>query len=991
MTIGSCGYNYYNNITPITPGGAAGWETDYNDVNNILGTPIQVLGQDPGGNTQIIYAPSSTGTSHHGFVFAAGSICFGGSLACDPGLQTMMKNVLKSDESYLTNVLASQFSGSTYTGNTFWVSGTFTIDQTMTFTSCTFNLAPNSNIVLTNSSSLILNNCTLQAGCDAMWDGIYADNPLEQVIITNSTLRDMINGVFISNNAKINSGGSSYEDNYTSIQLSKNTIANTCLITNNTFKQQNGLKAPYVSEIKPRYGIRMFDCNNLSIGDLSSSGSGNHFHTLSTGIYVESSAAATFTSANNYLNYNDFNNITGNASSWASQINKTSRGWAVYAFNGNYSSNVSVNVKGYPSSNTVNFQSCDKGILLRKVSGTVSNQKMDKTIVGVSMTECQGRSYRILGNSIQSAELGISKNGDENSTGVYISGNSILLDRPIPETQLMISSPTGILSNYSSTTNIGTSHIIGNTIEIPLPDKAIGISLTNGSRDFIQDNRIHLTATTGVNGITIPELAGIFCNKSESPSITRNVIDNNFLTNGNTNYVPGSNAGIYVTECGNSLLQCNISNFLTYGIFATGINGSFTDYTRTSGNTMNSLGANFMYWFLGPEGTLGQVGQVLSPSSAYNANNIFQVPFPEPLLARIFRLTPCGFTWHDKIVTTNAQLDQSKSLATTTPPIPPSSPTYCETTVINPTFPFTNTFVCPDNQESILPDNEGMDYYLAMMVAQNEIEYDDFDEGARRAHEEMIYNWLEAHDSIRLSSPVLDSFYLNRYSQIVGSINRLDQDIALLSDSTLLADSVAWATQMQLAKLHNNNLGTQQVFEANAKSINTLYLRAMEYGIDSLDQEEIDEAETLANSCPLLGGNAVFRARALIGMLNPGTHYDDIIICNSQGVYKNGNSKLQNQIKMLQDAIKRNELDDTGVSIYPNPASSDIVIEYLLGEYEQADLTFYDLLGNKIKNVKLYSDAVKRTISVDELASGLYVYHFITSSGKRYVGKLIKE
>lgn len=77
-------------------------------------------------------------------------------------------------------------------------------------------------------------------------------------------------------------------------------------------------------------------------------------------------------------------------------------------------------------------------------------------------------------------------------------------------------------------------------------------------------------------------------------------------------------------------------------------------------------------------------------------------------------------------------------------------------------------------------------------------------------------------------------------------------------------------------------------------------------------------------------GNAVFRARVLHGMYHFGIHYDDLEICNGQGVYKNGTSKLQEQLDLLNNYTNNKKVEKGKVMsydevlVYPNPADNYI-------------------------------------------------------------------
>jgi hypothetical protein len=149
-------------------------------------------------------------------------------------------------------------------------------------------------------------------------------------------------------------------------------------------------------------------------------------------------------------------------------------------------------------------------------------------------------------------------------------------------------------------------------------------------------------------------------------------------------------------------------------------------------------------------------------------------------------------------------------------------------------------------------------------------------------------------------------------------------------------------------------------------------------------------SDSLALTCPYLGGNAVYRARSILGMLNPGIHYDDLIICNSQGVYKNGTSKLQNWLAQIKEIkSKKRESSVNSFSIYPNPANEFIELHYALNENEMAKLSFYDLIGNKVFEKQLDKEDIASKIAITNLKTGLYVYTFIDSRGNTFHGKLI--
>ncbi len=229
-----------------------------------------------------------------------------------------------------------------------------------------------------------------------------------------------------------------------------------------------------------------------------------------------------------------------------------------------------------------------------------------------------------------------------------------------------------------------------------------------------------------------------------------------------------------------------------------------------------------------------------------------------------------------------------------------------------------------------------------------------------------------------------------RFAEL-GQLNAIDHQISLLNDSTLRSDPTGWLLAYEQAHAMNNTLNGSEVFEQNAKLINTLYLNTLLRGIDTLNEEQRQEIETLALTCPYVGGNAVYRARVLYGMWQWNMHYDELEICNNQGAYKGGNSKLQDQLTMLKNFIenknaKLNIINDD-VKLFPNPFSDELTISCKNAE----EVTIYDLIGRMLFKTSLNDINDVHKINTKDLSSGLYIVKVKRIDKSLYTSKIIKE
>lgn len=136
-------------------------------------------------------------------------------------------------------------------------------------------------------------------------------------------------------------------------------------------------------------------------------------------------------------------------------------------------------------------------------------------------------------------------------------------------------------------------------------------------------------------------------------------------------------------------------------------------------------------------------------------------------------------------------------------------------------------------------------------------------------------------------------------------------------------------------------------------------------------QADAVEANTLyaiASQCPMVGGNAVYRARALYSLVDDEEEFDDPAICLQQGI------------------IVRSADEDGGnvVQVLPNPATDEATPIYQLDEGATGEFIIRDAMGRAIARHNVGSEQNRFAFSTTQLAAGLY--HFVLIVDDEQVG-----
>ncbi len=153
----------------------------------------------------------------------------------------------------------------------------------------------------------------------------------------------------------------------------------------------------------------------------------------------------------------------------------------------------------------------------------------------------------------------------------------------------------------------------------------------------------------------------------------------------------------------------------------------------------------------------------------------------------------------------------------------------------------------------------------------------------------------------------------------------------------------------------------------------------------------LEDIKTLALQCPYIAGDAVYKARNILAPIETNMRYDDLYICNNQGVYKGGINTYNTENESLfgDETILKNSLVLNIAKVYPNPSEGLLKIDYKI-ETDGA-LKLYDISGRLVRTIALPSNTQHIITDIQDLVNGIYTYSISISNQIFNHGKLVKE
>jgi parallel beta-helix repeat protein len=835
-------------------------------------------------------------------------------------------------ESYLTPTILSQTSlypALNQTGQPnlcVMVAGELIIDVNVSFSGITFMMQPAASISLNNDAVASFYGCTFST-CDEMWTGITVGENSE-LNMDSCKVNDAFHGIrYTKSTSRGIISGTTFNQNYRGILMDGSQFSYITLEVNfegNTFKSDAASLKPYLglySTAKTLVGVEAHNTQFI-FGNLSQTGT-NLFTGIHNGFFLLNSFAM--------LNNLNFNNLVP------------------------YSSNSTLGVnplpsQGYATANKLGVLSLYSALLMDNCTMNGVDRAInakDNFLLAVYNSNFNADALCIFA----SAALGNAGNAITLSDNSQLKGKIMAIKLvDTKNTNVEIKNNTNIESTGSSS-GIGISisdMLVGSTgtklIEknsIKLVTNYEGITLNQGGSYVIYDNAF--TIDTGSNtqltyGINL------------SNTKNNKLIKNNLATNVSSSLSSSSSdvsSGIYLTSAADNTLCCNSLDKTTYGIHAVGA----SDNSKLFYNQMNNNATAGLYVETGAK--IGvQDDHWNKWTGTYSASrnaakNVNTSTLLDASKIKVSKPSNPASPWFPAFISPANNWFESKS--------PTQNSVECSLTgACDPTISGGSDFPTGGDQNAASRYASG--HYLGEVYGS----YTDW-VGKRWVLENIATNpdWLNdaAINTLKTNQDnngnikkLIDiekaaaQFFqppipkMKAIESIVNTIKtnqtRIRQiEVLLLTDSTNTAlrnerkDLMIEQSQMYqrwstivletersaLAKIVettnlNESIAPENLFEANEKQINEIYLNTVARG-DSLSESQKSLITSIAAQCPMIGGIAVFKARHLYAYFGLPI-FNDSEICS----FISGGQKV---VKQQSNAE---------VSIFPNPAQDVLYI-----------------------------------------------------------------
>ena len=227
-----------------------------------------------------------------------------------------------------------------------------------------------------------------------------------------------------------------------------------------------------------------------------------------------------------------------------------------------------------------------------------------------------------------------------------------------------------------------------------------------------------------------------------------------------------------------------------------------------------------------------------------------------------------------------------------------------------------------------------------------------------------LYNYYIEHfdemrDSIEQSGINPDSLR----EQWIFHIENLD----VTRVNIVMQHNAVISGEMYEGELTNNITNGDEQNETNSTQMNELFIQLEEASYTNVN-ELYAQLMNIAEQCPYYGGEAVYRARSVLELVNDSLVYNDDVNCLQYGIYRQG--------------VIADENKNAVIIVKPNPANEYVFVKVLCNDDEKFAAEISDAYGRIVYKDDLSCNKENKTITI-ELKQGIYTLLVKTTQGNK--------
>ncbi|MBK8966673.1 MAG: T9SS type A sorting domain-containing protein [Lewinellaceae bacterium] len=732
----------------------------------------------------------------------------------------------------------------------------------------------------------------------------------------------------------------------------------------------------------------------------------NHFHHLQNGLIADA--------ANLIVRNTKFNNIPVNTDYLYTTQNKIGIGYGIHNTAG------VLQIGQGKSSATPSFDAVDIGIYCGAGNIDIAENNMREMKTGVKIRGATGTHLNVSDNTIYCDDFGV----DLLNTGVYqhitINQNKIVVDTAIGSPN--VNKGIGINIRYTDEA-LFRGEVNLNSISLHGRNFGIAAGIIESGRFWNNVINLHTSVAVAGIGLNGSKNADVYCNTIGGVSGA---------------YDAGKNVGINVIKSLGCAYQCNTINSTSVGIRFSGVCSASTvspyPETRMRGNSFVDHGYGFMmqsdalFGSFGNQSPHAHAGNTWSGD--YEVDRAIHYGTQDQIYYSKFRVHIDDLPYYPLS-------DDSNNPNAPMPPTP-NAPSFIWFEVMDDSNPFGCPAECEQPTAGSVPDSIGA---FGLAIAQDSLSLTtEFDEAMKETLRRYLFRFLDDNPSLISQDAALEEFYSTEEASNTGVFTTIDRlkEAALTIDSSSEVQLLLWESaiagrldsirvageafpsepdssdiaefgalqvvyiaeidsfirlQQQLfcsllpdkisrldsAWVLNDGIEAITQMQLNEQIVNQLYLEKAVWGNFNWTISEKNNLDTIANQCPTLGGDAVFRARTMLDAAGYWEFYNDDSLC-----------QISSSRPVVQMASPQNQ---TGrISIFPNPATDRIVIQSTEPWAEQAIILITDMVGNQLiqrQGREVLDSSGQGIISLSGLPPGLYFVHVLVQGKNSPVSKKI--